>query len=271
MRHSTVFGFRKQLFYEPSRGYACKAVPTLVEDFHPNALMQLHTSRSENRAEGSDYASMVANHLADVFRMDAQFEDNHRLPLNRANLHFFRMVHKCLCDCLQQLLREVERRMHGLLRQCARCSRGKLKERKGGHAEATTLRSDSATNPSGSDNLLSEVCALTSWKYSLGRMPKGTCCHCGCTDEKPCRMAPNPHGPIAGQPAATCTWADRGRICFSLPAPLSKAGLHLTMRSLLLVFGLRPGCGCGLFGARDNRRGRRLRRFVFLSDLDLAT
>src|SRR6266851_3844934 len=157
MRHSTVFGFRKQLFYEPSRGYACKAVPTLVEDFHPNALMQLHTSRSENRAEGSDYASMVANHLADVFRMDAQFEDNHRLPLNRANLHFFRMVHKCLCDCLQQLLREVKRRMHELLRQCARCSRGKLKERKGGHAEATTLRGDSATNPSGSDNLLTTL------------------------------------------------------------------------------------------------------------------
>src|SRR6266851_9108812 len=160
--------------------------------------------------------------------------------------------------------------MHGRLPVRSMKS-GKLKERKGGHTETTAWRGDSATNPSGSDNLLSEVCALTSWKYSLGRMPKGTCCHCGCTDEKPCRMAPNPHGPIAGQPAATCTWADRGRICFSLPAPLSKAGLHLTMRSLLLVFGLRPGCGCGLFGARDNRRGRRLRRFVFLSDLNLAT
>ena len=62
--------------------------------------MQLHTSRAENRAEGSDYASMVANHLADVFRMDAQFEDSQRLPLDRANLHSFRMIHKRLCDCL---------------------------------------------------------------------------------------------------------------------------------------------------------------------------
>lgn len=31
------------------------------------------------------------------------------------------------------------------------------------------LRRGPETNPSGSDNLLTEVCALTSWKYSLFR------------------------------------------------------------------------------------------------------
>jgi len=35
-----------------------------------------------------------------TFRMNSQFEDSHRLPLDRASLHFFGMVHKCLCDCL---------------------------------------------------------------------------------------------------------------------------------------------------------------------------
>jgi len=55
-----------------------RGVPALVEYIHRNALLQLHTSRTENRAESFGYASMVANHLADVFRMNSQFEDSHR-------------------------------------------------------------------------------------------------------------------------------------------------------------------------------------------------
>jgi len=43
--------------------------------------MPLHTSRSENRADSVGYASMAADHETDVFRMNPQFEDNHRLPL----------------------------------------------------------------------------------------------------------------------------------------------------------------------------------------------
>jgi hypothetical protein len=43
---------------------------------------------------------------------------------------------------------------------------GKLKERKRGHAEATTWRGDAASDPSGSDNLLTGVWALNSLKYS---------------------------------------------------------------------------------------------------------
>jgi hypothetical protein len=35
---------------------------------------------------------MVANHLADVFRMNSQFENSHRLSLDRTNLHLFGMV-----------------------------------------------------------------------------------------------------------------------------------------------------------------------------------
>src|SRR6266446_6940393 len=40
--------------------------------------------------------------------------------------------------------------------------------------------------------------------------------------------------------------------------------------SLLLLFGLRPACGSGLFGAWGNRRWGKLRRLVFLTTLDLA-
>ncbi len=43
---------------------------------------------------------------------------------------------------------------------------GKLKERNSGHADKTTWLGDSATNPGGSDNLLTEVCALISRESS---------------------------------------------------------------------------------------------------------
>src|ERR1700736_1869033 len=78
-----------------------------VDDFHRNSHMPLHTSRAENRAEGYSYASMAANHLADVFRMNSQFENSHRLSLDRTNLHLFGMVHESLSDHLQQLLHGV--------------------------------------------------------------------------------------------------------------------------------------------------------------------
>ena len=58
---------------------------------------------------------------------------------------------------------------------------------------------------------------------------------------------------------------------FHGPAPWDMGFSSFRSASLLLVFGLRPSCGCGLFGAWENRRGRRLRRFVVSSDLDLAT
>ena len=73
--------------------YGQRGAPALVEDFHPNALMQLHTSRTENRSECFDYASVVANNLADVFRMNSQFEQSHRLALDLVNLYLFGMVH----------------------------------------------------------------------------------------------------------------------------------------------------------------------------------
>ena len=62
--------------------------------------MLLHTSRAENRAEGFAYTSMAADHETDVFRMNPQFEDNHRLPSDGSNQHSFRMVHKRLWNCL---------------------------------------------------------------------------------------------------------------------------------------------------------------------------
>jgi hypothetical protein len=40
----------------------------------------------------------------------------------------------------------------------------------------------------------------------------GRCRICGCTDEKPCRMLPNPDRPIAGQTLVNCEWADHSRI-----------------------------------------------------------
>ena len=66
------------------------------------------------------------------------------------------------------------------------------------------------------------------------------------------------HRPDDGSSVSVCQLLCRKRLAFDYA-------------SLFLVFGLRPGCGRGLFSARENRRGRRLRRFVFLSDLDLAT
>src|SRR5713226_9420038 len=48
-------------------------------------------------------------------------------------------------------------------------------------------------------------------------------------------------------------------------APIKKSSA-----SLLLLFGLRPACGSGLFGAWGNRRWRKLGRLVLLTTLDLA-
>jgi hypothetical protein len=41
---------------------------------------------------------MPTNHLADVFRMDAQLMHDHLLSLDRTNLHLFGMVHESLSD-----------------------------------------------------------------------------------------------------------------------------------------------------------------------------
>src|SRR5258708_36309207 len=71
---------------------------TLGEDFHGNALMQLPASRSKNRAHGLGYAPMPTDHLAYVFRMDAQLKHDHLLSLDRTNHHLFRMVHENLND-----------------------------------------------------------------------------------------------------------------------------------------------------------------------------
>lgn len=65
----------------------------LIEDFHFNVVVQLPASRAENGAKGFGYASILANYPADVLWMNSQFEDSHRLPLDRTNLHFFGMVH----------------------------------------------------------------------------------------------------------------------------------------------------------------------------------
>src|SRR5260370_17254895 len=48
------------------------------------------------------------------------------------------------------------------------------------------------------------------------------------------------------------------------------ATIKKSSASLLLLFGVRPTCGSGLFGAWGNRRWRKLRRLVFLTTLDLA-
>src|SRR5258708_38833532 len=63
---------------ESLQGYAGEAVTR-----HRNALVQLPASRTENRAEGFGDAPMVADHPTDVFRMNSQFEDSHRLSLDR--------------------------------------------------------------------------------------------------------------------------------------------------------------------------------------------
>jgi len=96
------------------------------------------------------------------------------------------MAHPRICVCINRKLSVCVSRnpllslgcrtaMHGRLPVRSMKS-GKLKKRKGRHTETLAWRGDSATNPSGSDNLLSEVCALTSWKYSLGRMPNRRPC-----------------------------------------------------------------------------------------------
>jgi CheY-like chemotaxis protein len=56
-----------------------------------NVPMQLHPRCTENRTEGFGCAPMPADHLADVFRMDAQLKNDHLLPLDRTNLHLFGM------------------------------------------------------------------------------------------------------------------------------------------------------------------------------------
>src|SRR5215470_906515 len=39
----------------------------------------------------------------------------------------------------------------------------------------------------------------------------GKCPVCDCTDEKACRMVPDPDAPIAGQKIVNCAWADNSR------------------------------------------------------------
>src|SRR5215471_19879348 len=50
----------------------------------------------------------------------------------------------------------------------------KLREGKRRSRSVKTSRGGPETNPSGSDNLLTEVCALTSWKYSLLASSRGS-------------------------------------------------------------------------------------------------
>jgi hypothetical protein len=54
-------------------------------------------------------------------------------------------------------------------------------------------------------------------------VPKGVCRHCGCTEEKPCKYVPIPHGPIAGQPVLTAKWADKTKTLCTNPMCLEKA------------------------------------------------
>ncbi len=51
----------------------------------------------------------------------------------------------------------------------------------------------------------------------------GRCRICGCTDEKPCRMLPDPDRSPAGQNLITCQWADKSRTLCTNPACLRKA------------------------------------------------
>jgi hypothetical protein len=67
-------------------------------DFHHNLLLQVHARCTENRTEGLGCTPMSTNHLADVFRMDAQLKHDHLLALDRTNLHLLGMVHESLSD-----------------------------------------------------------------------------------------------------------------------------------------------------------------------------
>ncbi len=60
--------------------------------------MQVHACCTKNRTEGFGCVPMPTNHLADVFRMDAQLMHDHLLSLDRTNLHLFGMVHESLSD-----------------------------------------------------------------------------------------------------------------------------------------------------------------------------
>jgi hypothetical protein len=77
----------------------------------------------------------------------------------------------------------------------------------------------------------------------------GRCRICGCTDEKPCRMLPNPDMPIAGQTLVNCEWADHSRTLCTNPHCLRKARSNScsTLAALVGVLSLRA-CGIRCFG-----------------------
>ena len=59
-----------------------RSIPALIDNFHCDALVQFPTRCAENRTEGLGYAPLAADHLAEVFRMHAEFEHNHLLSLD---------------------------------------------------------------------------------------------------------------------------------------------------------------------------------------------
>jgi hypothetical protein len=52
----------------------------------------------------------------------------------------------------------------------------------------------------------------------------GRCRICGCTDEKPCQMLPDPDSPIAGQNLTTCAWAMNRALSVSIRTAYGKRG-----------------------------------------------
>src|ERR1700757_3802109 len=78
----------------------------LLENFEREALFELHSSRSEDGADGFCRSALSADHFAEIGRVNAELKYGNLFTLYSANLHLFRIIHERLRDGFNQFLHE---------------------------------------------------------------------------------------------------------------------------------------------------------------------
>ena len=76
----------------------------LFQDLQREAFLQLHARGAQDRANGPRGSSLLADHLPEVRRVNAQFQHGDLLTLHGPDLNLIRIVHKRLGDGFDELL-----------------------------------------------------------------------------------------------------------------------------------------------------------------------
>src|SRR2546427_3029630 len=76
----------------------------LLENFEREALLELHSSRPEDGADGFCRSALSSDHFAKIGRVNPEFQNRNLFTLHSTNLHLFRIIHERLRDGFNQFL-----------------------------------------------------------------------------------------------------------------------------------------------------------------------